>query len=199
MYKQSVQVQVLLDRIIDDEDWHSEAEDFSKSLSRELTALHRELLKIEALSEATDTFSSYSKLLKRVTAEASITDELSAPQERYVRKVANFFYSDVWRYVALLISKNTVHLSPGDNDDKLLNAIDGDLQKIRGDIQDEIQSLQNQGMARDLYVEYIDERSQGAPHRDDQEFDHSTVEPWTNASAVPIRSKLSISQEEIDQ
>lgn len=197
LYKQSVQVQVILDSIIEDDDWHSEAESYARSLSKELTELQRELLRIDALSEVVDTFSSYSKLINRVLSEASTKEELAPSQERYIRKVADFFYSHTWRYAALLISKNTVHLSPGDNDDKLLNAIDSDLQKLRGDIKDEIRSLEKQGISRGLYVEYqADSPNSDSASRGETSTDPN-VEPWTKASAAPVRRKLSRDPEEI--
>ncbi|RKD95649.1 hypothetical protein [Halopiger aswanensis] len=199
LYEQSVQVQVILDSIIEDDDWHSEAESYSKSLSKELTELHRELLGIDALSEVVDTFSDYSKLLKRVLAEASTQEELTPSQDRYIRKVANFFYSHVWKYAALIISKNTVHLSPGDNDDKLLNAIDSDLQKLRGEIKDEIHSLEKQGGSRGLYVNYQPDSLDSNSTSLEETFTESNIEPWTKAAAVPVRRKLSRNPEEVDR
>lgn len=199
LYKQSVQVQVILDKIKEDDEWHTEVEDYAKSLSRELTELHRELLKIDALSEVVSTFSEYSKLLKRVITEASNKDDLTPAQERFIRKVVDFFYSDVWKYAALLISKNTVHLSPGENDAKLLNSIDGDLQKIRGEIGDEIDSLREQGVARNLYTEYSRDGPDDDSTRVNRGPNSSKVEPWTKASAVPIRTQLSARTEEVDR
>lgn len=199
LYKQSVQVQVILEKIKEDDEWHREIEDYSKSLSRELTKLHRELLKIEALSEVINTFRDYSKLLKRIVTGASNKDDLTPAQERFIRKVVDFFYSDVWKYATLLISKNTVHLSPGENDAKLLNAIDSDLQKIRGDIGAEIDSLRKQGMTRDLYTEYTRDSSEDNAERGEHEISHSEVEPWTKASAVTIKTGLSSRSEEVER
>lgn len=199
LYTQSVQVQVILDNIKEDDDWHDEAEDYAKSLSRELTKLHRELLKIDTLSEVVSTFSDYSKLVKRIITEASKNDNLTPAQERYIRKVVDFFYSDVWRYVALLISKNTVHLSPGENDAKLLNSIDSSLQNIRGEIADEIESLRNQGIARDLYTDYSRDGRGRDSGGETNGTEGSLVEPWTKASAAPITAHLSESIEEVDR
>lgn len=198
LYKQSVQVQVILDKIKDDDEWHTEADDYSKSLSRELTDLHRELLKVDGLSEVFDTYSEYSKLLKRVISEASDKNDLTPVQERFIRKVVDLFYSDVWKYAALLISKSTVHLSPGENDDKLLNAIDGDLQTLRGDIDDEINSLRGQAVARDLYTEYTRDDSDEDSTRESRETSDQ-VEPWTKASAASITSKLAVSADEVER
>lgn len=199
LYKQSVQVQVILDKIKEDNEWHTEAEDYSRSLSQELTELHRELLKVEALSEVFNTYSEYSKLLKRVIAEASDENDLTPVQERFIRKVVDLFYSDVWKYAALLISKNTVHLSPGGNDDKLLNAIDGELQILRGDIDDEINSLRGQAVARNLYTEYSRDGPDDGSTRENRETNDQKVEPWTKASAASITTKLAVRADEVDR
>ncbi|WP_147441088.1 hypothetical protein [Halorubrum sp. Atlit-26R] len=199
LYKQSVQVQVILDNIKSDDEWHTEAEDYSKSLSRELTKLHRELLKVDALAEVFNSYSDYSKLLKRIIAEASDKEDLSASQEQFIQKIASFFYTDVWKYAALLISKNTVHLSPGENDDKLLNAIDGDLQTLRGDIDDEINSLREQAVRRNLYTEYSMENQDDGPTGENSGTHDQDVEPWTKASAASITKKLAARADEADR
>jgi len=199
LYKQSVQVQVILDTIKEDEEWHTEAEDYSQSLSRELTELHRELLKVDALSEVCNTYSEYSKLLKRVIARASNKNDLTPVQERFIRKVVDLFYSDVWKYTALLISKNTVHLSPGGNHDKLLNSIDGELQTLRGDIDDEINSLRGQAVARELYTEYSRDGQYHGSTRESRETSDQKAEPWTKASAASITTKLATRADEVDR
>ena len=189
LYEQNVQVQLILDRLIEGGDWHSEAEDCHRSVSRELTGLYKEILKIGGLKEVTGVFSEYSKTLKRIIAEASKKEELNPAQKQYVSKVAGFYYSHVWKYAALLISKNTVHLSPGNNDDKLLNEIDRELQNLRGGIGEEIQSLKEQGFARELYSEIQPEQdNRTSPEKEDTI--QPNIEPWTKASMSSIREKL---------
>lgn len=198
LYEQSIQVQKVLDGIKDGNGWHSEAEDYSKSLNRELTELHRELLDIDSLNEVSDTYSNYSKLLRRIIAEASSKDNLTASQNRFIRKVVNFFYSGVWKYATLLISKNTVHLSPGENDAKLLNAIERDLQNIRGSVTEEIESLRKQGIERGLYTEYSKDSCDYESTREPGDGSSSKVEPWTRASADVIRAKIARSPDQAE-
>lgn len=198
LYEQSIQVQKILDKIKDKTGWHSEAEDYSKSLNRELTKLHRELLDIATLNEVTDTYSNYSKLLRRIIAEASSKDSLTASQNRFIRRVIDFFYSGVWRYAALLISKNTVHLSPGENHAKLLNAIERDLQNIRGSVTEEIESMRRQGEERGLYTEYSEGSYDHDSTRKPEDGSSSKMEPWTRASASLIRAKIARSSDQVE-
>lgn len=189
LYEQNAQVQLILDRLIEGGNWHSEAEDCHRSISHELTNLYRELLKIDGLKEVTGVFSEYSKLLKHIIAEASEKRELKPSQVQYVSKAAGFYYSHVWKYAALLISKKTVHLSPGNNDDKLLNEIDRELQNLRGGIEEEIQGLKEQGVARELYSELQPDYDNRTPQQK-ADATQPNIDPWTKASMSSIREKL---------
>lgn len=166
LYQKSVQVQVILDEIKTSSDWHSEADDYYKSLNRALTELHGELLAISHMNEVIDDFSKYSRLLKDIIAEASTQDTLSPAQQRFIVRVVDFFYGGVWNYTALLISKNTVALSPGSNDSKLLNSIDANLRELRSSISDEIDSFRSQSTARDLLPDYYSEIQERSPEED---------------------------------
>jgi len=190
LYEQNAQVQLLIDDLIAGNGWHAEAEHYYKSLSKELTDLYRELLKIDSLNEVTDSFRDYSKTLKRVIAEASTTEELTPVQKRYISKVAGFYYSHVWKYAALIISKNTVHLSPGKNDGKLLNKIDSDLQNLRGKIGEEIRRLEAQGKSRGLYKDTQPNNSDEDSPGQNNTLTERTVEPWTKVSNDALQKNL---------
>lgn len=198
LYEQNAQVQLILDDLIAGDGWHSEAEYYYKSISRELTDLYRELLEIDALNKVTDSFSTYSKFLKRVIAEASKKKDLTPVQERYMGKVARFYYSHIWKYAALIISKNTVHLSPGENDDKLLNKIDSDLQNLRGGIEEEIQRLKSQGESRELYKEYQSKNDTGSSIRSKSSSD-ANIEPWTKMATDAIQEELTTEPDKADK
>jgi len=181
LYEKSIQVQVIIDEISDDSQWHSKADDYYKSLNRQMGELHRELLAIDHLSEVVEDFSDYSRLLKDVIAEASTLETLDPAQQRFIKRVIEYFYSGVWNYAALLISKNTVALSPGHNDAKLLNSIEGDLRELRDSVADEIGSLRRQSSARDLLPDYYAEIHDREPEENVQ--NQLEPEPWTKASS----------------
>jgi len=195
LYENSIQVQVILDDIKDSSDWHTEADDYYKSLNRHLGELYRALLAIDHLNEVVEEFNEYSRLLKDVIAEASTLDTLSPAQQRYIGRVVDLFYGSIWNYVALLISKNTVALSPGNNQPKLLNSIDRDLRELRSSVGDEIKSLRRQSAARDLLPEYYPEIQEYDP---EMEADEQTInpEPWTKASTEALTRHLESNQGE---
>lgn len=199
LYQKSTQVQVILDDIKEGRDWHTEAEDYYKSLNRAMTELYGELLSIDHMSEVIDDFGEYSRLLKDIIAEASTKDSLEPAQQRFIVRVIDFFYGGVWNYVALLISKNTVSLSPGDNDSKLLNAIDANLRELRSSVSEEIDSFRSQSEARGLLPEYYSDIQQ--EHADEgisEEKRTTSVEPFTKASAESFAQTLESDSHEIE-
>lgn len=199
VYETSTQVQVLLDELERDDRWHEEADDFYESLNRALNELKRELLQVQQLAEVLDQYRKYSRLVKDVVAEAAAQDDLSPAQERFVTRVVKYYRGGVWNYVALLISKNTVHLSPGDNDSKLLNAIDGELRELRGNIDDELLSLKEQSRRRNLAPHRLGDESRRKTESDGEgeqnEEGLDRIEAWTKISSEAIGSELSNADE----
>lgn len=200
LYEKSIQVQVLFDEIRESSDWHSEADGYYKSLSKAMTELYGELLAIDHMNEVIEDFSNYSRLLKDIIAEASTKDSLAPAQQRFIVKVIDFFYGGIWNYAALLISKNTVTLSPGNNDSKLLNSIDADLRELRSSVGEEIDSLRNQSKARRLSPEYYsDIQEQTAEEQTTNERGDVSVESLTKASAESFARTRRSDAEEIEE
>lgn len=188
VYEKNTQVQVLLDEIKDHPEWHDDASSIYRSLSHELNELKRELAEISHLAEVLEPYSEYSRLIKDVLAEATTQEDLSMAQQRFIGRVVDYYYGGVWNYVALLISKNTIHLSPGNNDTKLLNSIDADLQALRSSIDDELHALTDQSKKRGLAPGYEprstdDEKDNSSEGRSSTEGGEKRVEPWTKASS----------------
>lgn len=199
LYQRSIQVQVILDEIKESSDWHSEAEGYYKSLNRAMTELYRELLTIDQMNEVVDAFSNYSRLLKDIIAESSTKDDLTPAQQRFIVRVIDLFYGGIWNYAALLISKNTVALSPGNNDSKLLNSIDADLRELRSSISEEIESLSEQSKARDISPNYCDDvQEQTAKEHLTGDQTDTSVESFTKASAESFAQTMESDSREIE-
>lgn len=113
---------------------------FHKQLSRCLNDVHAELLQCQQLDEAVPAFSDYKSLLKDIIGSTTGTDDLLEHQEVFIGEVVEFFFTDTWRYVALLISKDTVR---GDNADRLRTNIENDLADLRGQYSNDISELED--------------------------------------------------------
>lgn len=199
LYQKSTQVQVILDEIKESSDWHSEADDYYKTLNRAMTELYGELLAIDHMTEVVDDFGDYSRLLKDVIAESSTKEDLTPAQQRFIVKVVDLFYGGIWNYAALLISKNTVALSPGNNDSKLLNSIDADLRELRSSVSEEIGSLRKQSKARELSPNYYtDIREQTEENKSTDDRRNTSVEQLTKASAESFAQTVESDSQEIE-
>lgn len=115
-------------------------DDYHKTLATLLNEVYIDLLECPQLEEAVKPYSNYKRLLKDVIATASGEEELLEQDEVFISEVVEFFFTDTWTYVALLISQDTVR---GDNDDKLRTNIESDLADFRTQYGEDIEELQD--------------------------------------------------------
>jgi hypothetical protein len=143
----------------------------------------RELMGIDSLRKARDPFRLYIRFLKKILANASTADTISPSQQRFVKRIIDYYYGNAWKYVALMVSENTVHLSPGDNQDKLLTSIENDKQEIRSDYEGDLNGFEGRATALNI----IGKSENEEVNKTDRNLsDSAFVEPWTQASAEAI-------------
>lgn len=184
LYIKNAQLQQLLDEIADDDSWHDDAETYHREVSHRAGELLRELMGIDTLREARDPFRLYIRFVKNIIANLNDEKNISPSQQRFVRRIIDYYYGSAWKYVALLISEDTVHLSPGSNQDKLLTSIENDKQEIRSDYERDLDGFEDRAVALGITCEEKDEEVTDKPDKDlsDREY----VEPWTRASTEAI-------------
>lgn len=184
LYIKSAQLQQVLDEISDDDSWHDDAETYHREVSHRAGELMRELMGIDSLRKARDPFRLYIRFLKKVLANASTADTISPSQQRFVKRIIDYYYGSAWKYVALMISEDTAHLSPGDNQDKLLTSIENDKQETRSDYEGDLNGFEGRATALNIIGKAENEEANNKTDRNlsDREF----VEPWTQASAEAI-------------
>lgn len=128
LYEASINLQLTLDDISSSPEWSEHGEQLYEELALNFNQLYRELLQISELDESIDSFKDYKTLTKNIISEAARQGDLTEHQQRFISQVVGFFYQNTWRYIALLISKDTV---TGENTNRLRNSIDDDLSQIR--------------------------------------------------------------------
>lgn len=184
LYVKSAQLQQVLDEISADSSWHDDADTYHREISQRAGELTRELMRIESLREARKPFRLYVRFLKRVLAHASAVETLSPSQQRFVKRIIDYYYGSTWKYVALMISEDTVHLSPGDNQGKLLTSIENNKQEIRSSYEGDLNGFEDRAAALDIIVESDHEEY------DDRQTNHPSdrerAELWINAGAEAI-------------
>ena len=141
LYIACAEFQQEIDEIHGSRDWHSDSERYIRSISEKYPRVMYEVRTNPVLDESVDNMQQYGEVLETVIKSASDESEISHQQQRYIDTLIGKFYGEAWRHVALLISRETVHLSPGENKSKLKNSIENDLQTLRTSYQDELDSL----------------------------------------------------------
>jgi hypothetical protein len=184
LYVKSAQTQQILDEIQEDSSWHEDAETYHREITRSAGELTRELMQIESLREARKPFRLYVRFLKKLLAHASAVETLSPRQQRFIKRIIDYYYASAWKYVALMISEDTVHFSPGENQDALLTSIENEKQEIRSSYENDLTAFADRGRALGI----IDERENGESRnsQENQTFDRKRAESWTKASAEAI-------------
>jgi len=102
------------------------------------------------LDESVELMRAYGELLMEVLVTTADLSDISELQQRFITRVVDYFYGGAWKYVALLVSRDTVKLSTGENKRKLLNSIEEDLRGIRTEYDDELRGLREQSQQFDL-------------------------------------------------
>lgn len=193
LYVKNAQLQQAIDEIKEDVSWHEDAEVYYQEVSQRLGQLNRELSKIGTLRDVRKPLRDYTRFLKSLLAHASDIDQISAKQQRYIKRIIEYYYGGAWKYVALNISKDTVHLSPGDNDHKLLTSIENDLQELRANYNDDLYSFRERAKDLELYEAYsnregsIDNSEDGIKGQNDAQYS----DLWAQASFKALAKNVS--------
>jgi len=83
-----------------------------------------------------------------------------------------------------MISEDTAHLSPGDNQNKLLTSIENTKQEIRSDYEEDLDGFEDRATALNIVDE---EKNEEATNKSVKDLsDGRYVEPWTQASSEAI-------------
>ncbi|MDZ7730278.1 MAG: hypothetical protein U5K37_04045 [Natrialbaceae archaeon] len=83
-----------------------------------------------------------------------------------------------------MISEDTVHLSPGDNQDKLLTSIENDKQEIRSDYEGDLNGFEDRAIALNIICKAENEEATDKPAKNSSDSEY--VEAWVQASAEAI-------------
>lgn len=150
LYIASAELQQVLDEIKEDPSWHEDCEEYISLLNRRFPRVVREVTSNSKLDESVEAIEEYEKLLMEVIISSSELEELEDAQQRFIQRIINYFYGGAWKYVALIISRDTVDLSPGDNQDKLLNSIENKLGEIRIEYDKEISRFEQEANEHNL-------------------------------------------------
>lgn len=150
LYISVAEFQQVLDRLKDGTGWHNEATKTLNTLTERYRRVMHEVEENPVLDESIEPMNAYEKLLTEILATATDIPNISESQQRFIGRVIDYFYGGVWKYVSLLISRDTVKLSPGENKRKLLNSIEEDLRNIRTEYDDELRGLRERGQEFDL-------------------------------------------------
>lgn len=190
LYIASAELQQIVDEITSDPSWHEDAGQFLEIVETRYPRIVREVRSNPALGESVRPVESYERLLIDVLETASNRTELSEAQQRFVGRIIDFFYGGAWKYVALLISRDTVELSPGTNQDRLRNSIDEDLREIRTGYETELNRLWERGERYEL-VSHIP-KSDGSATREDRirTDDGDEFDTANTASLQELREEL---------
>lgn len=155
LYIASAELQQVLDGIKADSSWHDEKEEYVALLTERFPRVIHEIESNTLLNESLGSMKEYEQLLMKIVSTASNQDTLSESQQRFVKRVVDYFYGGAWNYVALLISRDTVELSPGENKSKLRNSIEEDLRELRNQFDTELERLEERAEQFDLVSERL--------------------------------------------
>ncbi|MBP2250759.1 hypothetical protein J2754_001076 [Halarchaeum solikamskense] len=179
LYVASAKLQQTLDQVGDGVSWHANKNEIYKKLDRRIGELEFELEFYPELEEAVGPFQEYIRVLKDILAEATEKEDLSQSQQRFISRIVGFYYNYAWKYVSLLISRNTIR---GDNASQLRNSTDDDLTEIRDSYERELTALRNRAELFDLSPEEVES---GAGDIEPEETAY--IERWTSLSAEVIQ------------
>jgi len=186
LYIKSAKLQQTLDEIGDDERWHETAEQHYDDVGEELNEVLAELIQAPQLSESVVPFRQYSGVVKNILAAASSQENISETQQRFISQVVDFFYGSTWKYVALLMSKDTVR---GDNDERLRNSTEDLLRDLRSRHDDDLDQLQDRSGLYNLSTEPITGNQDSADQEGDSaEYTQNSdeVDAWTRLASEVI-------------
>lgn len=139
LYIACARLQRLLDQIDNPREWQSLDEEYYYDLSDALNDLYGELLQIPQIEESIDAFRQFKRLFKAVIGNEASQNRTIEQQRKFIAELVDFFYGNIWRYTALLISIDTVQ---GANADRLRNSIDSQLSEIRVHYESDIHELE---------------------------------------------------------
>ena len=169
-----------------DRDFPSVDDQYYEDLSKNLNNVYGELLKSPPLEESVEPFNSYKRLLKDVIASASNEQNMPEQDMVFIGEVVEFFFTDAWRYVALLISEDTVR---GANADRLRNSISSELANLRNQYDDDIGDLQSRAKLLGLLPtskRVISKQKNPYEHDFEDESSTDNLEQWERLAAEVI-------------
>lgn len=153
LYIASAELQQILDELIAGPSWHEAGEEYADALETRFLRLLSEVSTLQSLEESVEAVTAYERLLTAIVSTAATDESLSEERQRFIGSVVDYFYGGVWRYVALLVSRETVDRSPGENKRLLRNNIEEDLRGIRGEYERELERLAERAVQYDLITE----------------------------------------------
>jgi hypothetical protein len=189
LYVASVELQQVLDDIESDPSWHEEGTEYLDLLRTRFPRVISEVRATPVLEESVSAIEAYGTLLTDIVETAVERPALTEAQQRFLGRVVRFFYGGAWKYVALLVSRETVDLSPGTNQDRLRNNIDEDIRQLRTEYDQELNRLAERAERFELLSESpdFDERREWATGGLDADETFDTEE---TASLSDIRGRL---------
>lgn len=181
LYMRNARLQQIIDEIKTDDTWHESADSYYREISRRVGELARELMQIESLREVQNPFRQYARFLKTLFANASTLNSLSASQQQLIKRVIQYYYGGAWKYVALKISENTVHLSPGHNQEKLITSIENERQELRSEYEADLERFTQRAIVLQIIEQEQENSGDASTEQVDVKYKHSEL--WTKASA----------------
>jgi hypothetical protein len=150
LYIASAEIQQVLDELKQGTEWYDKAAKTLDTLTKRYQRVMHEVHENPVLDESVELMRAYGELLMEVLVTTADLSDISESQQRFITRVVDYFYGEAWKYVALLVSRDTVKLSTGENKRKLLNSIEEDLRGIRTEYDDELRGLREQSQQFDL-------------------------------------------------
>jgi len=150
LYIASAELQQVVDDLKQGTEWHDEATKTLDTLTKRYQRVMHEVNENPVLNESVEPMRAYGELLMEVLVTTANLSDISESQQRFITRVVDYFYGGAWKYVALLVSRDTVKLSPGENKRKLLNSIEEELRAIRTEYDDELRGLRERSQQFDL-------------------------------------------------
>lgn len=156
LYIAAAELQQTLDDIRADSSWHHDGETYVDRLREQFGHVLTEIASNPVLDESLKPMREYEDVVVEIASVAAARSDLTEPQQRFLRRVVDYFYGGAWNYVALLVSRDTVELSPGTNGASLRNSIEEDLRELRNEYDTELARLAERAKRFDLRSESQD-------------------------------------------
>ena len=190
LYIASAELQQVLDEIKDGVSWHVQGDEYVSLLDKRFPRIIHEVRSNPRLRESVGAIEQYERLFTDVVTTATNQSELTEAQQRFIGRLVDNFYGGAWNYIALLVSRATVDLSPGTNQQQLRNSIEEDLRDLRTECPREQSRLAERATQFDLRSDSTEPNSvrtdEDQPSGDaDADFDDENT-----ASLEEIRQKL---------